>query len=86
MTRSGSDGTGPRTGATAPVPDVAGGAVHPGSRLVMHSCVAGVPARDGEILEVRGPGGGPPYLVRWSSDGRVSLVFPGAGATIAART
>lgn len=55
---------------------------HPGARLVLHSCTTGTPARDGEILEVRGPNGSPPYLVRWANDGHVSLVFPGPGATI----
>lgn len=54
---------------------------HPGARLVVHS-QAGKPSRDGEILEVHGDDGEPPYLVRWSDDGHVSLVFPGPGATI----
>jgi hypothetical protein len=38
--------------------------------------------RDGEILEVRGEGGGPPYLVRWSDTGHEALVFPGPDASI----
>jgi uncharacterized protein DUF1918 len=36
----------------------------------------GEPERDGEILEVLGDDGAPPYRVRWE-DGHVSEVFPG---------
>jgi len=39
--------------------------------------------RDGEILEVHGEDGGPPYLVRWSDSGHESLVFPGPGWHVA---
>jgi hypothetical protein len=35
----------------------------------------------GEILEVRGGGGNPPYLVRFD-DGHEGLVFPGTDATV----
>ena len=38
--------------------------------------------RDGEILEVRGTDGAPPYLVRWSDNGHESLYFPGADVLI----
>ena len=38
--------------------------------------------RDGEILEVRGPEGAPPYVVRWSDTGHEALVFPGPDATV----
>lgn len=38
--------------------------------------------RDGEILEVLGEDGGPPYVVRWSEDGHVSRVFPGSDASV----
>ena len=38
--------------------------------------------RDGEILEVRGEGGGPPYVVRWLDTGHEALVFPGPDATV----
>jgi Domain of unknown function (DUF1918) len=37
--------------------------------------------RTGEIIEVRGAGGEPPYLVRFD-DGHTSLVFPGPDAVI----
>jgi hypothetical protein len=35
----------------------------------------------GEIIEVRGAGGEPPYLVRFE-DGPSSLVFPGPDAVV----
>ena len=38
--------------------------------------------RQGEVLDVRGPEGAPPYLVRWS-DGHEGLFFPGPDATVA---
>ncbi len=37
--------------------------------------------RTGEIVEVRGAGGEPPYLVRFD-DGHTALVFPGPDAII----
>jgi hypothetical protein len=55
---------------------------HIGDRLVIHGHRIGEPERDGEILEVRGAGGEPPYLVRWSDDGHEGLVFPGSDAYI----
>ena len=39
-------------------------------------------ARDGEILEVHGEEGGPPYLVRWSDTGHEGLYFPGPDSVI----
>jgi len=47
-----------------------------GDRLHMHSNVVGCPERTAEIVEVRGAGGEPPYLVRFDG-GDISLVFPG---------
>jgi hypothetical protein len=52
----------------------------PGDRLVVRPLTA--PLRDAEILEVHGPDGSPPYLVRWSDDGHEGLVFPGSDASI----
>ena len=37
--------------------------------------------RHGEIVEVRGADGAPPYLVHWS-DGHEALFFPGPDAII----
>jgi hypothetical protein len=54
----------------------------PGDRIVVASTHVGEPARDGEIVEVHGADGGPPFLVRWSDDGHESLVFPGPDAHI----
>ena len=48
-----------------------------GDRMVVAGATLGAPVRDGEILEVRGQHGGPPYLVQWSDTGRESLFFPG---------
>ncbi|WP_067885553.1 DUF1918 domain-containing protein [Nocardia vaccinii] len=47
-----------------------------GDRLSVHSHTVGMPDRMGEILEVRGADGAPPYMVRFD-DGHESLVFPG---------
>lgn len=53
-----------------------------GDRLVIRSTHIDEPVRDGEILEVHGEKGGPPYLVRWSDSGHEALVFPGPDAEI----
>ena len=37
--------------------------------------------RVGRIVEVRGPGGAPPYVVRFE-DGHEGLVFPGPDAVV----
>ncbi|HEY6931909.1 MAG TPA: DUF1918 domain-containing protein [Marmoricola sp.] len=54
----------------------------PGDRLVVRSTHVGEVVRDGEILEVHGADGAPPYVVRWSDSGRESLVFPGPDAYV----
>ena len=54
----------------------------PGDGLVITAHSLGGPERDAEILEVRGEGGGPPFLVRWQDSGRVSLVYPGSDARV----
>lgn len=54
----------------------------PGDRLVIKGHRAGQEETDGEILEVHGENGEPPYLVRWSADGREVLVFPGSDAVV----
>jgi hypothetical protein len=53
-----------------------------GDRLVVKGHHLGEPDRDGEIVEVHGEGGAPPYSVRWSDDGRTGFVFPGPDATV----
>ncbi|WP_456285086.1 DUF1918 domain-containing protein [Microbacterium sp. JZ101] len=58
--------------------------VKPGDRLVVEGHTDSEPRREAEVLEVRGPDGGPPFFVRWK-DGHEGLVFPGADAHIVAR-
>lgn len=53
-----------------------------GDRIVVHPSHLDEPIRDGEVLEVHGEAGEPPYLIRWSDDGHESLVFPGPGAQV----
>ena len=53
-----------------------------GDQIIIHSTHVDEPARDGEILEVRGTDGAPPYLVRWSDNGHEALLFPGPDATV----
>jgi hypothetical protein len=53
-----------------------------GDRLVIHGHRVGEPERDGEILEVLGEGGAPPYLVRWSDNGHVSRYYPSSDAFV----
>ena len=38
--------------------------------------------REGEILEVRGADGSPPYVVRWSDTGHEALYYPESDAVI----
>jgi len=52
-----------------------------GDRIVMAGEQVDRPTRDGEILEVRGAQGAPPYLVRWS-DGHTGLLYPGPGSVL----
>ncbi|GAA2520137.1 DUF1918 domain-containing protein [Pilimelia columellifera subsp. columellifera] len=47
----------------------------------MHSNVVGGSDRIGEIIEVRGADGTPPYRVRYP-DGHESLMFPGPDCVI----
>ena len=53
-----------------------------GDRLVIKGHHVGQPDRDGEVLEVRGTEGGPPYVVRWSDTGRTTTFFPGSDAQL----
>jgi hypothetical protein len=52
-----------------------------GDQLIVESRTVDTPRREGEILEVHGEGGAPPYVVRWS-DGHEGLVFPGPDAHV----
>ena len=52
-----------------------------GDRLHIHGHCVGYPDRMGEIVEVHGKAGEPPYLVRFD-DGHTGLVFPGPDAVV----
>ena len=52
-----------------------------GDRFCVRGNMVGQPERAGEIVEVRGARGEPPYLVRFD-DGHTGLVFPGPDAII----
>lgn len=47
-----------------------------GDRIVVRSTHQGETERTGEVLEVRGATGGPPYLVKWAPDGHTGLFYP----------
>lgn len=53
-----------------------------GDRIVIASSMLDQPARDGEIVEVRGADGSPPYVVEWSDNGHRGLIFPGPDAHV----
>ena len=52
-----------------------------GERITIRGMTVGSTDRHGEILEVRGVNGDPPYLVRFD-DGHETLTYPGADFVI----
>lgn len=52
-----------------------------GDRIILAGEQVDRPTRDGEVLEVRGQNGAPPYLVKWS-DGHTGLLYPGPGSVL----
>jgi hypothetical protein len=52
-----------------------------GDRLVIEGSRVDAPRREGEVVEVRGKDGEPPYVVKWS-DGHEGLTFPGPDAHV----
>jgi Domain of unknown function (DUF1918) len=54
----------------------------PGDRIVIRAHHTGEAERDGEIIEVLGDDGSPPYVVRWEADGHVSRFYPGSDAYV----
>ena len=52
-----------------------------GDRLHVHGNTVGQPDKIGEIVEIRGAAGSPPYQVRFD-DGHTCLVFPGPDAIV----
>ncbi|GAA3388199.1 DUF1918 domain-containing protein [Streptomyces roseoviridis] len=62
--------------------DRAGLWAHVGDRLIIGGATIDDAGRDGEIVGLHHADGTPPYDVRWSDTGRVSLVFPGPDARV----
>ncbi|WP_035842221.1 DUF1918 domain-containing protein [Kitasatospora azatica] len=52
-----------------------------GDHLHIHSRAVGIIDREGEVVEVHGDDGEPPYLVRFE-DGHETLIFPGPDCTV----
>jgi hypothetical protein len=52
-----------------------------GDHIEVRGQKVGEGGRRGEIVEVRGADGAPPYMVRWS-DGHEGLFFPGPDAVV----
>jgi len=52
-----------------------------GDRLHVHGKIVGQAERTGEIVEVHGSAGEPPYMVRFD-DGHTCLMFPGPDAIV----
>ncbi|GAA2785141.1 DUF1918 domain-containing protein [Kitasatospora sp. CM 4170] len=55
-----------------------------GDQLHIHSRSVGMVDQKGEIIEVRGQEGEPPYMVRFE-DGHVGLIYPGPDCNIERR-
>jgi hypothetical protein len=52
-----------------------------GDRLVVEGKHVDDSRHEGEVIEVRGEDGGPPFVVRWS-DGHEGLTYPGPDAHV----
>ncbi len=53
-----------------------------GDKIVIEGHHLGEPRREAVVLDVRGPDGEPPYVVRWEDDGHEGLFFPGSDASV----
>ena len=53
-----------------------------GNWIVVHGRTLDDPVREGLIVDIPHANNRPPYLVRWTDDDRLSLVFPGSDARI----
>ena len=73
-------------GATATIPGMSQSRsilrAEAGDRLIIRAHHTGEVERDGEILEVLGEDGTPPFVVRWEDDGHVSRLYPGTDAHV----
>jgi hypothetical protein len=52
-----------------------------GDHLVVDSRKVGSQPREGEIIEIHGQDGAPPYVVRWT-DGHEGVTYPGPDAHV----
>ena len=52
-----------------------------GDRVVISGAAVGGLEQEGEIVEIRGDEGEPPYLVRFG-DGHEALIFPGPDTVV----
>lgn len=52
-----------------------------GDRLVVEGKTVDTPRQEGEVLEVQGKDGAPPFRVRWA-DGHEGVTYPGPDAHI----
>jgi hypothetical protein len=55
---------------------------HVGDRLRVKGHHVGEPERVATVVEVRGPDGTPPFLVRWGDSDHDTLFYPGSDAVI----
>jgi hypothetical protein len=53
-----------------------------GDVVVVHGRKVGDAERRGEVLEVRGQDGAPPYVVRWDTAGTQGLFFPSSDVSV----
>ncbi len=53
-----------------------------GDKVIVQEHHVGEHRREGEVVEVHGADGAPPYVVRWSDTGHQGLMFPGPDARI----
>ena len=53
-----------------------------GDRIVVKSHRVGQTDRDCEVIDVRGPYGDPPYIVRWTDTGRECFFYPARDASV----
>ncbi|WP_405758536.1 MULTISPECIES: DUF1918 domain-containing protein [unclassified Streptomyces] len=65
-------------------PDTTGSGIHAhlGDQVVVGGPTVGKPGRDGEVVGLHHDDGTPPYDIRWSDTGRVTLYFPGPDAHV----
>ncbi|MFH5877717.1 DUF1918 domain-containing protein [Arthrobacter sp. NA-172] len=52
-----------------------------GDRIIIHGRTVGSTDRHGEIIEVRGANGAPPYFVRFD-DGHETILYPGGDFSV----